>query len=104
MPADFTQGKWQVNAHAPEGFNHADKDNIISADGKYIASVQKEADARLISAAPDMYSLLCVLWHEGVIPTETAYGYRALRKTRSIVEQVTGDKIKLLDESSGVSP
>ena len=97
MPADFTQGKWQVNAHAPEGFNHADKDNIISADGKYIASVQKEADARLISAAPDMYSLLCVLWHESVIPAETAYGYRALRKMKSIAEMVTGDKINITE-------
>ena len=40
MPA-FTQGIWKVNAHAPEGFCHPDKVNIISADGNYIASVQE---------------------------------------------------------------
>lgn len=57
MPA-FTQGTWKVNAHAPKGFTHADMDNIISADGNYIASVQKEADARLIAAAPELYWLV----------------------------------------------
>lgn len=61
MPADFTQGKWKVNAHAPKGFTHADIDNIISADGIYIASVQKEADARLIAAAPELYEAVCDL-------------------------------------------
>ncbi len=57
MPA-FTKGKWKVNAHAPEGFCHPDKVNIISADGEYIASVQNDADARLIVAAPELYWLV----------------------------------------------
>lgn len=62
MPA-FTQGKWKVNAHAPEGFCHPDKVNIISADGNYIASVQKEADARLIAAAPELVEVAISYWH-----------------------------------------
>ena len=74
MPA-FTQGKWQVNAHAPEGFSHADMDNIISADGNYIASVQKEADARLIAHAPDMYEALkeCYDFIEDIICHDCEY-------------------------------
>ena len=62
MPA-FTQGKWKVNAHAPEGFTHADMDNIISADGNYIASVQKKADARLIAAAPELLEIAISYLH-----------------------------------------
>ena len=79
MPA-FTQGKWKVNAHAPKGFTHADMDNIISADGKYIASVQKKADARLIAAAPDMYEALkeCYDFIEAIICYDCEYCSRSL--------------------------
>ena len=62
MPA-FTQGKWKVNAHAPEGFSHPDKVNIISADGNYIASVQKKADARLIATAPELLKIAISYLH-----------------------------------------
>ena len=98
MPADFTQGKWEINAHAPEGFNADGKGHIITSNGEYIATVKKESDAQLISAAPEMFFLLCMLCHEEIIPqTVGSSDYPALEKMQSILEQVTGEKINMME-------
>lgn len=96
MPADFSCGKWECN-YMPEEFRVKSKGCIITADGKYVASVPNDGDARLISVAPEMYALLCVLHRENVIPKNLgSLKYPALEKMHSIIETVTGDKINSL--------
>ncbi len=104
MAADFTQGKWTCN-FMPEEFNVKGKGCVITANGKYVATVQKDGDARLISVAPKMYALLAMLLHSGTI--QNTPKYHALDKMLEIIECVTGDRVKISedkDESSGVSP
>lgn len=51
MPADFTKGTWECN-FMPEEFSVKGKGCIITADGKYVASVQNDNDGKLIAEAP----------------------------------------------------
>ena len=96
MPADFTKGTWECN-FMPEGFSIKSKNKgcIITADGKYVASVQNDNDGKLIAEAPNMYDILAVLLHENTI--HNTENYRALDKLLGIIERVTGDKITLTE-------
>ena len=94
MPADFTKGTWECN-FMPEEFRVKGKGCIITADGKYVASVQNDNDGKLIAEAPNMYALLAVLLHENAI--RNTEKYCALDKLLGIIERVTGDKITLTE-------
>ncbi len=61
----FTKGKWDYAEYVPEGVTINGKEYIIFTgsvnpddDGDDIALARREADARLIAAAPDMYEEL----------------------------------------------
>ena len=90
MAVDFTYGNWDCNY-----IESKNKGCIITANGKYIATVQKDGDARLISAAPKMYALLAMLLHAGTI--QNTPEYHALDKMLEIIECVTGDRVKLTE-------
>ena len=51
---EFTKGKWEYWKDANYPYWYVGK----KGSGRYLATVDKEANARLIAAAPDMYELL----------------------------------------------
>lgn len=85
---NFSQGLWECN-FMPEEFRVRSKGCVITTDGKYVASVHNDDDARLIAQAPEMYALLCVLHREGLIPKNIG-SYPALEEMQSIIQAVTG--------------
>ncbi len=48
----FTKGKWQYGHNGYETGYH------VAVDGMYLLEVDKEDDARLIAAAPELYEAL----------------------------------------------
>ena len=64
MP-NFTTGEWKYEEYVPNGVTINGKEYIIytgsvnpKEPGEDIALARREADARLIAAAPEMYELL----------------------------------------------
>ena len=61
----FTKGKWEYAEYVPEGVTINGKEFIIFTEsvnpqdeGDDVALARREADARLIAAAPEMYEEL----------------------------------------------
>lgn len=63
--SEFTKGKWEYAEYVPEGVTINGKEFIIFTgsvnpqdEGDDVALARREADARLIAAAPEMYEEL----------------------------------------------
>ncbi len=102
MP-QFTQGKWFYEPKS--GYIRSEHDgtyvaHIVGAGCEDEKGEEAQANARLIATAPEMYDLLCVLHHEDAIPENLPCGYQALKRFRSIVEAVTGNKVRWDKEMS----
>lgn len=54
MP-DFTKGPWEVEKDALHPFFYVSKEKSKT----FLATVNNDANARLIATAPDMYKILC---------------------------------------------
>lgn len=67
---------------------------IIGTGSEGEKNEEAKANARLITAAPDMYGLICVLMHEGIIPETLPCGYRSLKRLHGIIEAVTGNNFR----------
>ena len=75
MP-DFTKGPWEVEKDALHPFFYVGKVNSKT----FIATVNNEANAKLIAAAPDMYYALkeCYGFIENIISYDCKYCSRSL--------------------------
>ena len=55
--SDFTKGKWQYSEYVPEGVTLNGTEYLIKSGNEEIALVATEADARLITTAPEFYQV-----------------------------------------------
>lgn len=99
--SQFTKGKWEYAEHIRKGVTINGMNYLIfigspnpEDDGEDIAFVHREADARLIAAAPEMYSLL----------KQVAYGtcddcMPMLVSARKLLAHIDGKENEMTDSS-----
>lgn len=98
MP-NFSQGEWRVSEEDPCIVESEDAGNAIGfvamtlpdSDLGWDSNEEREANARLIAAAPDLYSALQLMLEKfqgGVRPGEA--GWDAIEAARSAIHKVEG--------------
>ena len=80
MP-DFTEGEWEYWKHEKFPYWYVGR----KGSERFIATVDKEANARLIAAAPEMYELL----KEELIPTSDYGGILSFSREDKLRELFT---------------
>ena len=96
MP-NFSFGEWYydpASGYIRRKPNEKCSARIIGTGSEGEKNEEAKANARLITAAPDMYGLICVLMHEGIIPETLPCGYRSLKRLHGIIEAVTGNNFR----------
>ncbi len=94
----FTQGEWvydEFSAIVKTVSNNSRPICIVIEEGEDEDDTDEDdTNGRLIAAAPEMYSLICVLLRCEALSDNlpNSCGYPALTKARSIINKVTGVK------------
>ena len=91
----FTSGEWvydEFSAIVKTVSNNSRPICIVIEDSENDYNEEEDANGRLIAAAPEMYSLICILLRCDVLSDNlpNSCGYHALTKARSIIDKVTG--------------
>ena len=87
----FTGGEWQYSEYIPEGITLNGREYLIQADGEDVALARTESDARLIAAAPEMYTLAAELAN---LPDEQCMISPIIHDARKLLARIDGEEAK----------